>query len=84
MEVKRNNAKGSGAVFMAALLDMSWRLAIVVLVPIIGGFKLDEHFDITPVLTIIGFLLAMAGVFLIMKRTVATADEKFKSNGASR
>lgn len=78
------NAKGNGAVFMVALLDMSWRLAITVLVPIIGGFELDEHLGTAPVLTIIGFLLAMVGVFVIMKRTVANADERFKPKGTRR
>lgn len=76
--------RGSTSIFLAAILDMSWRLAIVVLVPIIGGFKLDGHLGTTPVLTIIGFLLAMAGVFVILKRTVANADDRFKSTGVRR
>lgn len=69
---------------LIAALDMSWRLAIAVLVPIIGGFELDKHWNIAPALTIVGFLLAMVGVFVIMKRTVANADERFKSTGVRR
>ncbi|MGH7157017.1 MAG: AtpZ/AtpI family protein [Candidatus Saccharimonadales bacterium] len=71
--------RSSRAVFVIAALDMSWRLAIAVLVPVIGGFELDKHLNTTPALTIIGFLLAMAGLFFILKSTVAKADEKFKA-----
>lgn len=45
---------------------MSWQLAIVVLVPIIGGFELDKKLDIVPVLTIAGFFVAMAGMGLVV------------------
>ena len=81
---KPGNVKINGLVFIVAVLDMSWRLAIAVLVPIIGGFELDKHFDTTPALTIVGFLLAMAGLFFILKRTLAVANDKFKSTGGHR
>ena len=60
--------------FISMALDMSWRLAAVVLVPIIGGFKLDEHFKTTPLLTIVGFILAMAGMALVMWQTLQAAN----------
>lgn len=47
---------------------MSWQLAIVVLVPILVGFQLDKKLDMAPLLTIIGFVFAMAGTGLIMWR----------------
>lgn len=77
-ENKPIKSKRNGAILMAAALDMSWRLAIVVLVPIVGGFELDKHLGIGPALTIVGFLVAMAGVYIIMKRTVMNVDERFK------
>lgn len=55
-------------------LDMSWKLAIVVLVPIIGGFKLDDALDTTPLLTITGFILAMGGMALVMWQTMQIAN----------
>jgi F0F1-type ATP synthase assembly protein I len=55
-------------------LDMSWRLAIVVLIPIIGGFKLDEKLNTTPVLAITGFVLAMAGTAGVMWQTMRAAN----------
>jgi F0F1-type ATP synthase assembly protein I len=71
--------KRNGVILIVAALDMSWRLAIVVLVPIIGGYELDKHLGSTPALTIIGFILAMIGLFLVLKRSVALADEKHKA-----
>jgi hypothetical protein len=52
--------------FLAAALGMSWQLALVVLIPIIGGFELDKALDILPVLTIAGFIVAMAGMALVV------------------
>ena len=54
--------------FVGAVFDMSWQLAIVVLVPIIGGFELDKHFHTTPILVIVGFVIAMLGTFVVIKR----------------
>jgi F0F1-type ATP synthase assembly protein I len=73
-----DKSKRNGVILIVAALDMSWRLAIVVLVPIVGGFELDKHLGVGPALTIVGFLVAMAGVYIIMKRTVANIDERFK------
>ncbi len=53
-----------------ASLDMSWRLAIVVLVPILGGFELDKLLDSLPAFTIIGFFAAMAGMAYVVGRTL--------------
>ena len=67
-------SKGPTQIFVTMALDMSWRLAIVVLLPIVAGFKLDEKFGMTPLLTITGFFLAMAGTGLVMWRTMQEAN----------
>jgi F0F1-type ATP synthase assembly protein I len=54
--------------FMVAVLGMSWQLAIVVLVPIVGGFELDKAFATSPLLVILGFIVAMAGFMIIVRR----------------
>ena len=61
-------AGNPSSVFIGAALDMSWRLAIVVLVPIIGGFELDRRLQTTPLLTIVGFLLAMVGMAAVLRQ----------------
>ena len=67
-------AKTPGSVFIAMALDMSWRLAVAVLVPMVGGFELDQKLKTGPVLTITGFLLAMAGFGLVLWRTFQAAN----------
>ena len=47
---------------------MSWQLAIVVLVPIIGGFELDQKLNTLPALTIVGFVVAMVGMGAVVWR----------------
>lgn len=64
------------SVFIGMALDMSWRLAIAVLVPIIGGYELDQRLKLTPLLTITGFLLAMGGMALVMWQTLQAANGK--------
>jgi F0F1-type ATP synthase assembly protein I len=54
--------------FMVAVLGMSWQLAVVVLVPIVGGFELDKAFATSPLLVIFGFIVALTGFMLIVKR----------------
>ena len=66
--------KSPTSVFVGMALDMTWRLAIVVLVPIIAGFKLDEKLHMSPLLTIVGFLLAMAGTAIVMWQTYTEAN----------
>lgn len=56
-------------------LDMSWRLALVFLVPVIGGFELDQHFKTEPYLVILGFVIAIAGMIVVMKQTVQSASQ---------
>lgn len=68
--VKAKYSDTPGKDFLLASLDMSWRLAIVVLVPIIGGFKLDQWLGTLPALTIIGFMTAMTGMALVVWRSM--------------
>ena len=54
--------------FAVAVIDMSWQLALVVLIPIIGGYELDRHWHTTPWLLLLGFVLASGGTYVVMKR----------------
>jgi hypothetical protein len=62
------------AVFISMALDMSWRLALVVLIPIIGGAELDKHTH-TSLYVIFGFVLAMLGMALVMWQTLRKASQ---------
>ena len=52
--------------FISASLSMSWQLALVVLIPILGGYKLDQKLNTSPLWVIVGFVVAMVGFFLII------------------
>jgi F0F1-type ATP synthase assembly protein I len=66
--VQADNA--SQKIFMSTMLGMSWQMAIAVLVPTIGGYKLDEHFGTTPYVTIVGLLVALAAMVAIVVRAI--------------
>jgi F0F1-type ATP synthase assembly protein I len=51
------NAKG---MFISATANMGFRLAVTVVVPIVAGVKLDEHFHSSPSWTLTGLFLAAA------------------------
>jgi F0F1-type ATP synthase assembly protein I len=58
------------SLFVGLALDMSWRLALIVLVPILGGYEIDRHWHTTPLLTIVGIIIAMIGVPLVLRQTL--------------
>jgi F0F1-type ATP synthase assembly protein I len=58
------------------VMDMTWQLAIVVLVPIVGGFYLDRYFHTSPGLLIAGIVLAAFGVVSVMIRIVGKANRR--------
>ncbi len=47
--------------FIATAMSMSWQLAIIFLVPIIGGYELDLKLKTSPWLFLIGFIIAIVG-----------------------
>jgi F0F1-type ATP synthase assembly protein I len=71
-KVGRNASPNS--IFVSMALDMSWRLAVAVLVPIIGGFELDRKLNTSPLLLIVGFIIAMAGMGLVLWQTLQAAN----------
>ncbi len=71
--------------FTSAAIGMSWQLMIIVLIPIVGGYKLDQVFDKTPLFTLIGLGIALVGSIIIIKRavrvfsTIETVEPKDKT-----
>jgi len=68
--------RSPSAVFITLVLDMTWRLAIVILVPVIGGYELDKALKTTPTITILGFVVAMAGMAFILWKTLQVANRQ--------
>lgn len=68
---------------LVSTIDMSWRLALVVLVPVFIGIWADSRFDTKPALSLAAFVLAIAGASVLIARTYkqlqAQADKLPKS-----
>jgi hypothetical protein len=60
--------------FVVMALNMSWQLAVVIFVPIIGGVQLDKAWDTSYVFTLAGVALGLVGSGLVMWRTLQVAN----------
>jgi F0F1-type ATP synthase assembly protein I len=73
VRARKNEAR---ILFFGAVIDMTWQMAVVVLVPILGGFELDKVFHTSPVLIIVGFILAMVGTYMVIKHALDVYNER--------
>lgn len=62
------------SVFVSLALDMSWQLAVVVLVPMIVGALLDKKFNTAPTFVLMGLAVAVLGSIAVMWRIMQTAN----------
>lgn len=60
--------------FTVMALNMSWELAIVVLVPVVGGVELDKASHASSVWLFVGLAIAVLGSIAVMWRTVKIAN----------
>lgn len=59
-KLKQVSASVAKRQFVSVVFDMGWRLAVAVIVPLVLGVKADEHFNSSPLYTLLGMLLAAA------------------------
>lgn len=69
------DAAGARQNFVSAVTTMMWLLAVVVLVPVIGGVELGKAFGHAPVFTLIGLAVALVGSGLVMWRAMQAANK---------
>ncbi|MEI9913956.1 MAG: AtpZ/AtpI family protein [Candidatus Saccharibacteria bacterium] len=67
-------------VFVSMVLDMTWRLAIVVLVPIILGVELDKHYKTHHDYLIAGFVIALLFGIAVVYRSYKLANDMTTSS----
>lgn len=67
--------------FVGTVLGMSWQLALVVIVPIVGGHFLDQRFMTDPLLTLIGLVVALGGAWVVLWRVVREANSRVAQLG---
>ena len=73
---KKSASAKQRSVFLVAVTNMSWQLAIVVMVPIIGGVKLDKVFGTSNIWTFVGLGVAFLASAVVMWRTVQLANKQ--------
>ena len=66
--------------FIAATSNMGWRLAVTVIVPIVGGVKLDDYFNTTPSFTLLGLMLATVAGCAAVWATVKEVNREQAEN----
>ncbi len=68
-------SKSAVSIFLKMTLNMSWQLAIAVLLPIIIGAKLDKTYQTNFALTYVGLAVAFLGAILVMWRNMQVANQ---------
>ena len=66
------------SVTLGLALNMAWQLAIVVLVPIIGGHYIDNQRGNGSIGTIIGLAIASIGMIVVIRQTLSQLNESMK------
>ena len=72
---KYEQAINAKQLFYGSALDMGWRLAAVVIIPIIIGVRLDDHFHSSPSWTLTALILAFAGAAIVVAKSVQSVNQ---------
>lgn len=75
-QIEANNR--SQRLFMSTMLTMGWQLAVIVLLFLFGGYKLDAHYHSSPDLTLLGLLLAVICAGFVVRKAVTDLDDSLK------
>ncbi len=78
------DALNAKRMFLGATANMSWRLAITVLVPIVAGVKLDDHFHSMPSYTLAGIMIAAAAGSAAVWSTIKEVNHEQASQEKSK
>jgi hypothetical protein len=66
------------ATFLATAVSMGWQLAVAVVVPIVGGYELDQHLHKSAVWEVAGFIVAGLGFYGVLKYQLAAINMSTK------
>lgn len=64
---------------LGSVVGLSWQLALAVLLPLLGGHFLDRSLDSKPWFTLLGLILAMAGMIVVVSRSLKDVNRYVKS-----
>jgi len=69
--------------FLGATMNMGVRLAVTVVVPIVLGVKIDEHFHTTPSFTLLGVMIAAVAGSVAVWSTIKEVNKEQADEEAS-
>lgn len=61
--------------FAVYALNMSWQLAVAVLVPLLGGVVLDKKLGTAPICTLVGLAIALIASAVVMWQAMQAANQ---------
>lgn len=62
--------------FMSAAMNMGWQLAFMILVPVIIGVKIDDHYHTSPSYTLAALVLAIGGAIWVVSSTIKQVNRE--------
>ncbi len=78
------DSQASKVQFFGATLNLSWRLALTVLIPIFIGLKIDDKFNTKPSFVLLGFMVAVAGSCYTIWTTVNEVNQLQAEQGKEK
>jgi hypothetical protein len=70
-----NNTASQRDAFVTMAISMSWKLAIVVLIPVFAGSRLDKSMHTGTTWTFVGLGVALIGSIAVMWQTMQVANK---------
>ncbi len=80
MNQKKNSKDQARAIFYASTMDMTWRLALVFLIPFFVGLFLDNHFKTTPLWTLVGLVLGIGLSTTVVLQSFKKINHQLEKN----
>lgn len=70
--------------FFVAALSMGWQLAVVVVIPIVGGYYLDQRLNVAAAWEIVGFVVALLGFIVVVRQQLNDFNQMTKQEGRKK
>ena len=61
---------------VSVALNMGWQLAFTVMIPIVIGVRLDDHFNTTPSYTLVALVFAIGGAAVVVSSTIKQVNRE--------
>jgi F0F1-type ATP synthase assembly protein I len=68
-------SKSSAQTSAAVALGMSWQLLVVIVLPLIAGRYADTQFHASPLWTIVGLVIGLAGTIVVVRQAMTQLNE---------